>query len=106
MDRLSIFVRPGKHGAACFLYPSVRKERETHAKKQGDDLLVLSARPAVPAHHVCDPVCRTVIMSFFQVESVTATTADWSFYGLGSPGSCFVFLKQEIILQSSLASKL
>ena len=30
------------------------------------------------------PVCRTVIMSFFQVESVTATTADWSFYGLGN----------------------
>ena len=23
------------------------------------------------------PVCRTVVMSFFQVESVTATTADW-----------------------------
>ena len=30
------------------------------------------------------PVTRTVIMSFFQVESVTATTADWSFYGLGN----------------------
>ncbi len=30
------------------------------------------------------PVCRTVLMSFFQVESVTATTADWSFYGLGN----------------------
>ena len=30
------------------------------------------------------PVCRTVVMSFFQVESVTATTADWSFYGLGN----------------------
>ena len=30
------------------------------------------------------PVCRTVIMSFFQVESVTATTADWTFYGLGN----------------------
>ena len=25
------------------------------------------------------PVCRTVVMSFFQVESVTATTADWTF---------------------------
>lgn len=30
------------------------------------------------------PVCRTVLMSFFQVESVTATTADWAFYGLGN----------------------
>ncbi len=30
------------------------------------------------------PVLRTVLMSFFQVESVTATTADWSFYGLGN----------------------
>jgi len=30
------------------------------------------------------PVCRTVLMSFFQVESVTATVADWSFYGLGN----------------------
>ena len=30
------------------------------------------------------PVCRTVVMSFFQVESVTATAADWSFYGLGN----------------------
>ena len=30
------------------------------------------------------PVFRTVLMSFFQVESVTATTADWTFYGLGN----------------------
>ena len=30
------------------------------------------------------PVCRTVVMSFFQVESVTATAAAWSFYGLGN----------------------
>ena len=30
------------------------------------------------------PVCRTVLMSFFQVESVTATMSDWSFYGLGN----------------------
>ena len=30
------------------------------------------------------PVCRTVLMSFFQVESVTAPAADWSFYGLGN----------------------
>ena len=30
------------------------------------------------------PVCRTVLMSFFQVESVTATMADWRFYGLGN----------------------
>ena len=30
------------------------------------------------------PVFRTVLMSFFQVESVTATTADWTVYGLGN----------------------
>ena len=30
------------------------------------------------------PVCRTVLMSFFQVESVTASMSDWSFYGLGN----------------------
>ena len=30
------------------------------------------------------PVCRTVIMSFFQVESVTATVSEWSFNGLGN----------------------
>lgn len=28
------------------------------------------------------PVCRTVIMSFFRVESLTASTDTWSFYGL------------------------
>ncbi|USF27989.1 Diacetylchitobiose uptake system permease protein NgcF [Firmicutes bacterium ASF500] len=30
------------------------------------------------------PVCRTVLMSFFKVESLTSTMADWSFYGLGN----------------------
>ncbi len=30
------------------------------------------------------PVCRTVLMSFFQVESLTASVGDWSFYGLGN----------------------
>ncbi len=30
------------------------------------------------------PVCRTVIMSFFRVESLTATTDAWSFFGLGN----------------------
>lgn len=30
------------------------------------------------------PVIRTVLMSFFQIESVTAEVADWSFYGLGN----------------------
>ena len=30
------------------------------------------------------PVCRTVIMSFFQVESLTAGTDTWSFFGLGN----------------------
>lgn len=30
------------------------------------------------------PVCRTVIMSFFGVESVTASVSEWSFNGLGN----------------------
>ena len=30
------------------------------------------------------PVCRTVLMSFFQVESVTASLSDWGFYGIGN----------------------
>ena len=30
------------------------------------------------------PVCRTVLMSFFQVESVTAPTSEWTFYYLGN----------------------
>ena len=32
------------------------------------------------------PVIRTVVMSFFKVESLTSTTADWSFYGLSNYG--------------------
>ena len=28
------------------------------------------------------PIVRTVIMSFFKVESLTASTSTWSFYGL------------------------
>lgn len=30
------------------------------------------------------PVIRTVIMSFFKVESVTASVSEWSFYGLSN----------------------
>ena len=30
------------------------------------------------------PVIRTVLMSFFQVESLTAPTSAWSFYGLNN----------------------
>ncbi len=30
------------------------------------------------------PVCRTVLMSFFQVESLTVSTSEWTFYGLGN----------------------
>lgn len=35
------------------------------------------------------PVCRTVLMSFFRVESVTATMADWSFFGFGNYAKIF-----------------
>ncbi len=30
------------------------------------------------------PVCRTVLMSFFKVESLTASTSQWAFYGFGN----------------------
>ncbi len=30
------------------------------------------------------PVCRTVLMSFFKVESLTAATNTWEFYGFGN----------------------
>ncbi len=35
------------------------------------------------------PVCRTVLMSFFQVESLTAPTSQWAFYGFGNYGKIF-----------------
>ncbi len=35
------------------------------------------------------PVCRTVIMSFFRVESLTATVDTWSFYGFGNYAKIF-----------------
>jgi multiple sugar transport system permease protein len=35
------------------------------------------------------PVCRTVLMSFFQVESLTAGLSDWGFYGLGNYSKIF-----------------
>lgn len=35
------------------------------------------------------PVCRTVLMSFFKVESVTAGLSDWGFYGIGNYSKIF-----------------
>ncbi len=35
------------------------------------------------------PVCRTVIMSFFRVESLTATVDNWSFFGVGNYAKIF-----------------
>lgn len=35
------------------------------------------------------PVIRTVMMSFFQVESLTAATSEWSFNGLSNYGKIF-----------------
>ncbi len=35
------------------------------------------------------PVCRTVLMSFFQVESLTASTSQWAFYGFGNYAKIF-----------------
>ncbi len=35
------------------------------------------------------PVCRTVIMSFFKVESLTASTGTWSFYGFANYAKIF-----------------
>ena len=50
------------------------------------------------------PVCRTVLMSFFQVESVTASMSDWSFYGLGNytkifgSASFFFFFRNMLLI--------
>ena len=30
------------------------------------------------------PVARTVLMSFFKIESVTSSMSAWSFYGVGN----------------------
>lgn len=35
------------------------------------------------------PVARTLVMSFFRIESVTAATSTWSFYGLGNYAKIF-----------------
>ena len=35
------------------------------------------------------PVLRTVLMSFFKVESVTAGLSDWEFYGIGNYSKIF-----------------
>lgn len=35
------------------------------------------------------PVCRTVLMSFFQVESLTAPVSVWKFYGFGNYAKIF-----------------
>lgn len=35
------------------------------------------------------PVCRTVLMSFFKVESVTAGLSEWGFYGFGNYSKIF-----------------
>lgn len=35
------------------------------------------------------PVCRTVLMSFFRVESLTAGMGEWSFFGLGNYSKIF-----------------
>lgn len=35
------------------------------------------------------PVARTIFMSFFAIESVTADVGSWSFYGLGNYGRIF-----------------
>lgn len=35
------------------------------------------------------PVIRTVLMSFFKIESVTADVSDWTFYGLGNYARIF-----------------
>ena len=36
-----------------------------------------------------DPVARTLIMSFFRIESVTSDVSTWSFYGLGNYSRIF-----------------
>ena len=48
------------------------------------------------------PVCRTVLMSFFQVESLTAGVADWSFFGLGNYKKIFSSQSVLVSMQNML----
>ncbi len=48
------------------------------------------------------PVCRTVLMSFFQVESLTAGVADWSFFGLGNYKKIFSSQSFLVSMQNML----
>ena len=48
------------------------------------------------------PVCRTVVMSFFQVESLTAGVADWSFFGLGNYKKIFSSQSFLVSMQNML----
>ena len=47
-------------------------------------------------------VCRTVLMSFFQVESLTAGVADWSFFGLGNYKKIFSSQSFLVSMQNML----
>ena len=44
------------------------------------------------------PVCRTVLMSFFRVESLTAGLGDWSFFGLGNYSKIFSSIISAVAL--------
>lgn len=48
------------------------------------------------------PVCRTVIMSFFRVESLTAPTDAWSFYGIGNYARIFGSNSFKMAMQNML----
>lgn len=54
--------------------------------KQSKSMIITFITPALISFMIMFlyPVCRTVIMSFFQVESVTAAVSEWSFSGLGN----------------------
>ena len=55
---------------------------------KGDSVIFLFILPTILTLLITYvyPVIRTVVMSFFKVESLTSTTADWSFYGLSNYG--------------------
>lgn len=48
------------------------------------------------------PVCRTVLMSFFKVESLTSSMSQWSFYGFGNYARIFGAKNFQVSMQNMM----
>lgn len=72
----------GKEGSAMDVHSSLGGMR----MKKNKTMIVCFLAPAVFTFVAVFlyPVLRTLIMSFFQVESVTASTSEWTFYGFNN----------------------